>query len=803
MPLRLLVLLLVAAIAVTSAAEEPIDRALRLHESRSGLLLRGEIRPQWLPDGQAFWYRTEREPRAVEYVLIEAETGTRRSAATLRDLGLPPGEAIRTSNATLELSRSQRTGEAMTIRFRNRLESDIQLFWLNPEGEQIPYSGIGAKGERTQNTFDGHVWLIASSSGERLAVIEAQAGKPEIEIDGKGRSADDGEGTTARSRAGRNPGSDSPDGLWNATVAEGRVTLRDRKTGELRHLEAPSGGSGPLHGPALWAPDSTAFVVSRAEKVPTRRVTIVESSPKNGGQPGLIEFDYAKPGDPLPKPRPVLFRIGGGVGQDGEKEFSYQSIEIKSELFSNPFTESPRIDVRWAPDSSEFTFHYDQRGHQVYRIIAVDARTGAARIVVEETSETFIDSRTKTWRHWLSRANDELLWMSERDGWCHLWLYDARAGRVKNRLTSGSWVVREVLHVDELAREVWFLASGLRTGEDPYHRHLCRVGIDGRNFRQLTEGDGNHKIQFSPDRRFFIDTWSRVDQPPVHELRRSRDGSLVCALETGDASRLTAAGWTVPERFTAPGRDGTTEIHGILIKPTDFDPSKSYPVVEEIYAGPHSAFVPKDFQLLPRQHAIAELGFIVVQIDGMGTNHRGKAFHDVCWKNLKDAGLPDRMAWIRAAAKTRPWMDLSRVGIYGGSAGGQSAMRAVLDHHDFYKVAVADCGCHDNRMDKIWWNEQWMGWPVDASYAASSNVDDAHRLGGKLLLIVGELDRNVDPASTMQVVGALQKAGKMFDFVPIAGAGHGAAETPYGSRVRMEFLARHLGSPSSRAPASP
>lgn len=190
---------------------------------------------------------------------------------------------------------------------------------------------------------------------------------------------------------------------------------------------------------------------------------------------------------------------------------------------------------------------------------------------------------------------------------------------------------------------------------------------------------------------------------------------------------------------------------------------------------------------------MAEAGFIMVQADGLGTNHRGKKFHDVSWKNLKDAGFPDRISWIKEATKTRPWMDLSRVGIYGGSAGGQSSMRALLDHHDFYKVAVSDCGCHDNRMDKIWWNEQWMGWPIDDSYTRSSNTEDAKKLQGKLLLIVGELDTNVDPASTYQVVNALQKAQKSFDYMPIIGAGHSAAETPYGNRLRLEFLMRHLG----------
>ncbi len=712
------VLLILASVAA-AAAEDRVDRALASRQRTNNLLTGLEIRPRWLPDGKSFWYRVDRPGQKPEFVRIDAETGERRTASSSSELGLPAGEAIRTSASSTELRPSRRTGSSMAIRFRNAVDGDVELFWLDPQGKQVSHQEIRAGGEREMQTYEGHVWLIVSSSGERLAVIEAQADRPEIVIDGKGRSRGEGRGQRGRGRANRDRGGDSPDGRWSATVEEGRVRVIDRRSGEPRPFKESSDDSAPLHGPVHWAPDSSAFVVSRAEAVPIRQVTIVESSPAKGGQPELVQFNYAKPGDPLPQPRPVLFRLHSGE-KDGREESTFERHEVSAELFPNPFTESPRIDIRWAPDSREFTFDYDQRGHQLYRIIAVDARTGAARVVVQETSSTFIDSRTKTWRHWLSGANDELLWMSERDGWCHLWLYDARAGRVRNRLTSGNWVVREVLHVDEAAREVWFLANGLRPGEDPYHRHLCRVGLDGQGFRVLTEGDGNHKIQFSPDRRFFIDTWSRVDHPPVHELRRSRDGGLVCSLEKGDASRLIAAGWSMPERFTARGRDGTAEIHGILIKPSDFDPERSYPVVEEIYAGPHSAFVQMELGLLPRQHAIAELGFIVVQIDGMGTNHRGKAFHDVCWKNLKDAGFPDRIAWIRAAAETRPWMDLSRVGIYGGSAGGQSAMRAVLDHHDFYKVAVADCGCHDNRMDKIWWNEQWMGWPVDESYAASS-----------------------------------------------------------------------------------
>jgi dipeptidyl aminopeptidase/acylaminoacyl peptidase len=275
----------------------------------------------------------------------------------------------------------------------------------------------------------------------------------------------------------------------------------------------------------------------------------------------------------------------------------------------------------------------------------------------------------------------------------------------------------------------------------------------------------------------------------------------VLTLETADVSKLEKAGWKPPERFTAKGRDGRTDIYGLIHRPTTFDPAKKYPVIESIYAGPHGHHVPKAFAPLIRSPmAMAELGFIVVQIDGMGTSWRSKAFHDVCWKNLGDGGFPDRIPWIQAAAKKYPQMDLSKgVGIFGGSAGGQSSTRAVLAFGDFYTAAVSDCGCHDNRMDKIWWNELWMSWPVGKHYEEQSNVTQAKNLTGKLMLVVGELDRNVDPASTMQVASALIKANKDFDLLVVPGGGHGACETPYGQRRRADFFVRHLMGVEPRA----
>jgi dipeptidyl aminopeptidase/acylaminoacyl peptidase len=437
-------------------------------------------------------------------------------------------------------------------------------------------------------------------------------------------------------------------------------------------------------------------------------------------------------------------------------------------------------------------------------VIEVDAESGRARALISEEPKTFFYYNgangvlTGSGKRYRSDIADgkSIVWMSERDGWNHLYLYDGLTGQVKNQITKGDWVVRGVVKVDEAAQQIWFSAGGREPGLDPYFAHYYRINFDGTGLTKLTEAPANHVAAFSTDMQYFVDTWSRVDLAPVSELRRASDGGLVMALEKGDVTALTAAGWRAPEVFTAPGRDERTPIWGVLYKPTTFDPAKRYPVIESIYAGPQGSFVPKSFAAYSPLQAQAELGFIVVQIDGMGTSNRSKAFHDVAWMNLGDAGFPDRIAWHKAVAAKYPWYDATRVGIYGGSAGGQNALGGLLFHGDFYKAAVAYAGCHDNRMDKIWWNEQWMGWPIGPQYAASSNVDNAARLTGRLLLVVGEMDTNVDPSSTMQVVKALLKAKKDFDLLVVPGgehnAGRGGEFGPYGERKRFDFFVREL-----------
>jgi hypothetical protein len=586
----------------------------------------------------------------------------------------------------------------------------------------------------------------------------------------------------------------SPDRKWEALVRNYNIYVRPKAVGEPKPPRDPNdlsrlapdpgfalssdGSEGNAYDAStiVWSPDSKKLAAYRVRPGYHRKVSYVESSPAGQLQPRFTSIDYPKPGDSLDLPLPTLFLV------EERKE-----VGVESYLFSNPYRMSPPI---WRKDNRAFTFEYNQRGHQVYRIIEVDAITGRARAVVDEQAATFFCYYGKKFRHDIDDGR-EVVWMSERDGWNHLYLYDGVSGKVRNQITRGNWVVRGVDWVDEKNRQVYFSASGMYPGMDPYFVNHYRIGLDGKNLIRLTRGDGNHDVVYSPDHKQFVDTWSRANLAPVSELHATADPEESVEIERGDLEPLRRTGWRPPEVFTALGRDRATEIWGLIFKPRDFDPSHKYPVIEYIYAGPHSSFVPKSFQIYNQMQAMAELGLIVVQMDGMGTSNRSKAFHDVCWKNIADAGFPDRILWHKAVAAKYPWYDISRVGIYGTSAGGQSTLGGLLFHPEFYKVGVASAGCHDNRMDKISWNEQWMGWPVGPEYAQSSNMENAWRLQGKLLLLVGEMDTNVDPSSTLQVVNALIKANKTFDLLLIPGANHtdGGA---YGARKRYDFFLHHL-----------
>ncbi len=812
-----------------------------------------KIEPNWFATNSMFWYRNSLPAETLEFILIDTRNGSRqsafdhvRAAAALsirldreisqdrlpvdrlefsEDLAVvtlsgPDGswrlnlasyelEAAEPSEADSlpaepEVRPSRGNGPETSILFDNRSGAEVRLYWIDAEGNRQPYGTLKAGSTRRQHTFAGHVWA-AELDASRQRVFEATRAsgraiiedrEPEPRQRQRRRQAD----ATQFQRDVR-----SPDGARALFVRDHNLWVRDIKTaaetqlsydgspGHTFHkdsqrarlvgMDYDAAEAPPTLPDAHWSPDSIRVVALQTRTIPERHVQLIESSPSDQLQPKASSYPYLKAGDELPVPNPRLFVVDGAEPRE---------IPIQTDLFPNPWSLGQ---FRWSPDNpGRFTFLHNQRGHQVLRLLAVDGTTGEVTSLVEEKSATFIDYSNKTFLEFLD-ADRELVWMSERSGWNHLHLVDARSGAIRNPITRGDWVVRGVDKLDAKARHVWIRVSGIWPNQDPYHVHLARVNLDGGGFVALTEGDGTHEIEWSPDREFFIDTWSRVDLPPISELRNAATGNRVCLLETADASEVVAERGRLPERFVAKGRDGTTDIWGILHRPRGFDPAGRYPVIEHIYAGPHGQHVPKSFRATyGRQEELADRGFVVAQIDGMGTNWRSKRFHDVASRNLGDAGFPDRIAWLRAAAARFPELDLSRVGIYGGSAGGQNALRALLAHGDFYQAAVADCGCHDNRMDKIWWNEAWMGWPVGPHYAEQSNVTQAHKLRGKLLLTVGELDRNVDPSSTFQVVNALIKAGKPFEFLPFPGAGHGAIESDYGRRLRGDFFVRALQS---------
>jgi dipeptidyl aminopeptidase/acylaminoacyl peptidase len=726
------------------------QRAVALQARFTGKATGVTGRAVWLASGK-FWYRKS-VPGGHTFVMVDPASGTRAAAF---------------DEARMATALGQATGATYTA-----LTLPFSTFTMDDDGRAIRFN--------------------AGESGWSCTVGEYVCTRgPATEGGGRGRGGPPS-GTRAEGGGVPSPDKKAVAFIRNNNIhvraadaaADGGTAVTTRGTGEFPYTDQG----------IVWSPDSTKIGAMRIiERGDRRMVRYVDSSPADQLQPKTFERFYAKPGDALDRQERVLIDVG-----------ARRETLVDDALFKNPYNLSR---AEWWKDSRAFTFEYNERGHQVYRVIevnAVNAADAAARTLVEEKSDTFIhyaratgDLATggRTFRHDLNDGR-EIIWMSQRDGWSHLYLHDGTTGRVKNQITKGNWMVRGVEYVDEKARQVVFMAGGAVPGQDPYFVQYYRINFDGTGLTPLTTADAYHTVSFSRDRKHYVDTWSRVDLAPVSELRRTADASLVMPLERGDLAPLAVEGWRAPEAFRAKGRDGVTDIYGVIIRPTHFDASRRYPVIENIYAGPHGSFVPKTFNDYYGMQALAELGFIVVQIDGMGTANRSKAFHDVASKNLKDAGFPDRILWHKAVAAKYPYYDVSRVGIYGGSAGGQNAMGALIFHPEFYKAAVAFAGCHDNRMDKIWWNEQWMGWPIGPQYAESSNTVNAWRLRGKLLLVIPELDTNVDPSSSLQVVNALIKANKQFDMLLMPGEEHGGgrrgASAPYGDRKVWDFFVTNL-----------
>ncbi|MEM9701606.1 MAG: prolyl oligopeptidase family serine peptidase [Planctomycetota bacterium] len=831
------VLLACPALASDLAPDAPFEtfeEASAWVKTTDGGLVRNRVQPRWIGDGPDFWYRIDTGPGAAEFVLVRPESGVRESAfdpapvaaaisrrggdpvtagrLPFRVLEFPDGaggpvrfsargrrwEATGASVRELENAQngaldgpqsenviwfrrprpSDNVGGRTTVTFVNRSDGPVRLFWLSGSGER-PYGTVAAGAEREMSTYAGHTWILRDANGRALGALAGTESAGRAIITGPDPNFRENQWERRAKPAPRSPYEFRGGDIFRRETGKRLTKIDDERLPDSYENAA-------YRGPQLVSPDGRTVAVMRTAIAPVRKIRIAPPE-VDGVTVKPFTMNYPKPGDLRDLIAPVFF--------DTRTD---QRVDVDVARLRDPYSVGR---WRWSADSEELYFLHNPRGHQSLQVFAADRKTGALRAVVDERSDTFVDYSQKTELRWLETEPGEpeqFLWASERSGWNHLYRINAETGEVMNAVTSGDWVMREIERIED--GRVWFTALGIVPGQDPYHRHLCRVDLDGSNLSVLTSdaaepGDGTHEWEFSDDGSLLFDRFSRVDLPPVTVLRDGETGETICELERADASAKLATGWRPPRRFVAKGRDGETDIFGFVIFPPGIDPETaapgSIPIIENIYAGPHSAFVAKGWKGSHHTLEHAALGFAVVRCDGMGTNWRSKAFHDVAWRDIADSGFPDRVRFIQALAEKYPALDTSRVGIYGGSAGGQSAMRALLSHNDLYSVAVADCGCHDNRVDKMWWNEAWMG-KLGPHYSESSNIDDAVLLKGDLLLTVGGSDRNVDPVSTYQTADALEAAGKDFTLKIYPAGGHGVGERTEARRLRAEFFIEHL-----------
>jgi dipeptidyl-peptidase 4 len=598
----------------------------------------------------------------------------------------------------------------------------------------------------------------------------------------------------------------SPDGRYAAFIREFNLWVRDLETGRDRPLTTDgvedfgyaTNNAGWTRSPVpllAWSPDSRRVFTFQQDARGIGHMYLVTT---NVGTPELQQWRY-----PLPQDT-VTFRLHRVIidveparvvrlqlEPDAQRSTIYDHVAIGNRL----------MDVEWYPDASHVAFVSTSRDAQTVALRVADAATGAVRTLFTETSPTqfqsgFVGVGNVNWR--VLPASNAVLWWSQRDDWGHLYLYDLRTGAMQRQITAGSWNVTDVLHVDERARTIHFVGVGREPGRHPYFRHFYRVGLDGRGLTLLTPEDADHAIALAPDGRHFVDSYSTPTTPTVTVLRRS-DGRVVLELERADIARLLATGWQPPTPVTVKARDGVTDIYGLMYTPTRLDPARRYPIVNYIYPGPWGSSVRTwSFVAAERDHqALAELGFVVVALNGMGTELRSKRFLDFYYGNMGDNTIPDQIAGMRQLAERYPYIDIDRAGIWGHSGGGFATASAMFRHPDFFRVGVAQAGNHDNRNYVDAWSERFQGLlrrtETGDSYEVQANQLVASNLQGKLLLAHGAMDDNVSPYNTYLVVDALIKANRDFDLIVFPHARHGfGVDDSYMMRRRWDYFVRHL-----------
>lgn len=597
----------------------------------------------------------------------------------------------------------------------------------------------------------------------------------------------------------------SPDGRWAVFVKGYNLYVRNVTTGAVSQLtengkpgdsyatrlpdlltlvqEGVTNGDDVREKPAIfWSPDSTRLITYQLDSRKAGRFNSMQYVPSNQLRPINYNYVYPLPGEVLPIAMPVVFQLAP----------VFRRVDVQTSPLQIRYYGGPRFS--WMPDSQHVYYTYDGRGEKYIELREVNADTGAQRILHREDARPYpyVDSYEATMYRFVDHQK-EFLWTSERSGWDQLYLYDTATGKLIRQLTHGKWVVRRIVSVDEKNHDVFFLAGGVQTSVDPYYTYLYRVNMNGGGMKLLTPEDADHSASVSPDGKYFVDSYSTPDLPGESVLARTSNGSTVRILERTDDTWLSTMGWEPPIPFKGKAADGKTELYGLIVKPTHFDSSRKYPVLEQIYTGPHGFFVPKTFGRALGLQRMAELGFVVVMVDGRGTAGRSRDFHDFSYHNLGNVFV-DHVDMIRQMAAKYPWMDITRVGIYGTSAGGYGSAHAFLQFPDFYKVCVSTSGDHDPRLDKAVWNEEYQGYPVGKDYIEQSNEVLASRLKGRLLLIHGDIDNNVNPAETMRLVDALMTANKPFDMLLVPNMHHGDSgpHKLYVTLRRWNYFVRHL-----------
>jgi dipeptidyl-peptidase-4 len=537
----------------------------------------------------------------------------------------------------------------------------------------------------------------------------------------------------------------------------------------------------------LWSPDSKKIATFQHDSRGTGEMYVVHTAV---GHPTLETWKYPLVGDSKIF---MIQRVIIDVDTPRVIRLQMPPDPHRSSLCDHVQCEGPFADVEWSADAKQLAFVSSSRDHKRATLRVADAVTGKVRDVIDETVATYFEGGNDrpNWR--FLPGSNEVIWFSERENWGHLYLYDLETGKLKNPITTGEGNVSQTLRIDEKNRLIYFLGVGKEKGRDPYFIHLYRVGFDGKNLTLLTPENATHDVSLSPSGRFFVDSYSKPDSPATAVLRDT-NGRLILALETADVSRLAATGWKPVTPITVKARDGATDLYGLLYRPTNFDPSRKYPIVNHIYPGPQTGSVgSRNFSAARSDaQALAELGFIVVEIDGMGTPWRSKKFHDVSFGNMGDNTLPDQVAGIKELAQRYSWIDIDRVGIWGHSGGGYAAAAAMFRYPDFFKVGISEAGNHDNRNYEDDWGEKWQGLLDGNNYDGQANPLIAKNLKGKLLLAHGTTDSNVPPDNTLLVVNELIIANKDFDLLLLPNRGHGFGNESYMIRRRWDYFVRNL-----------